>query len=132
MRKTNTLATIYTIILSIFLLTEGVWGLFSPVVFGVFTTNTIHAVIHIILGIIGFWVLTSGNSDMYCLFTGMLLLLVGIFRFVPGVGEWIVSLLNVNKEVAFFNIIVGLLSLMVAFQGKKSARNTNNMHRRAY
>jgi hypothetical protein len=35
------------------LLFEGIWGEFSDVVFGVLTTNRIHATIHILLGIVG-------------------------------------------------------------------------------
>ena len=34
----------YAIIIGLFLLVEGIWGLFSPVVFGVLTTNMTHAI----------------------------------------------------------------------------------------
>ncbi len=44
---------VFALLVGAFLLIEGVWGLTSPVVFGVLTTNTLHAIIHIVLGIVG-------------------------------------------------------------------------------
>ncbi|MBA2706269.1 MAG: DUF4383 domain-containing protein, partial [Gemmatimonadaceae bacterium] len=91
------------------------WGLFSPVVFGVLTTNTLHAIIHIGLGVTGIWTGMKGGSRQFCIFLGGLLLAVGVLRFVPGVGELIVSILNVNAAVAYLNIVVGIVALLVGF-----------------
>ena len=110
----------YAIIIGALLLVEGVWGLFSPVVFGVLTTNLTHAVIHILLGVAGIWTGWKGQARGYCLFLGALLLAVGILRFVPGVGEWVVSILNVNPAVAYVNIVIGIVSLMIAFLAGRS------------
>jgi hypothetical protein len=118
MKQTNSLAVIYTKILSTFLLIEGIWGLFSSVVFVILTTNIAHAVIHIILGIIGLG--ARRDPRVYCIFVGLLLLIVGVLRFVPGVGELIKNLLNVNKAVAYFNVIVGLLTLVMSSLAKKT------------
>jgi hypothetical protein len=118
MKQTNSLAVNYTKILSTFLLIEGIWGLFSNVVFGVLTTNIAHAIIHIILGIIGLG--ARRDPRVYCLFVGLLLLIVGILRFVPVVGELVKELLNVNKAVAYFNVIVGLLTLIMSSLAKKT------------
>jgi uncharacterized membrane protein len=106
-------------ILGVFLLIEGVWGMFSPVVFGVLTTNVAHAVIHILLGIAG---IVMGRGDMargYLMSVGGLLLLVGILFFVPIASEIILSILNVNVAVAWVNIIVGVICIAVATQGKE-------------
>lgn len=104
----------YTILIGAFLLVEGLWGLFSDVVFGVLTTNRIHAVIHILLGLIGIGLGWKGQVRGYCLFLGVLLLVVGILRFVPGVDRVIVELLNVNFAVAWVNIVIGIVSLVIA------------------
>ena len=107
-------------LLGAFLIIEGIWGLFSPVVFGVLSTNTLHAVIHIVLGVAG---ILAGRSDAargYLLGVGGLLVVVGILRFVPGASDLVVSLLNVNMAVAYFNIAVGLLSLLIAFTAPRS------------
>jgi len=43
---------VFALVLGVFLLIEGMWGLTTDVVFGVLTTNRIHAIIHIVLGLI--------------------------------------------------------------------------------
>jgi len=102
-------------LLGAFLLIEGIWGLMSPVVFGVLTTNIVHAVIHIFLGVLGLFAAPMRFSRGYLLGVGTLLLAVGILRFVPGASDLVVALLNVNVAVAYFNIIVGLASLAIGF-----------------
>jgi len=107
-------------LLGVFLLIEGCWGLFSPVVFGVLSTNRLHAVIHIVLGIVGIPAGRSGAARNYLLGVGALLAVVGVLRFVPGASDLVVSLLNVNFAVAYFNIAVGLISLLIGFSAPRS------------
>jgi len=107
-------------LLGVFLLIEGCWGLFSPVVFGVLSTNRLHAVIHIVLGIVGILAGRSGAARNYVLGVGALLAVVGILRFVPGASDLVVSLLNVNFAVAYFNIAVGLISLLIGFSAPRN------------
>jgi len=106
-------------ILGTFLLIEGVWGLFSPVVFGVLTTNTLHAVIHIVLGITGIALAARTAARGYLLGVGGLLAVVGVLYFVPGVSGLVVGLLNVNFAVACFNIVVGLACIAVAMSVRR-------------
>ncbi len=106
---------IFAIIIGIFLLVEGVWGEFSDVVFGALTTNRVHATIHILLGIIGIYTGLKGGSRAFLTFLGILLIVVGILYFVPVAGGLIVSILNVSTTVAYFNIAVGIVSLIVAY-----------------
>ena len=107
-------------IVGIFLLIEGVWGEFSDVVFGALTTNRTHATIHILLGIVGIYTGLKGGARGFLIFLGALLLAVGILRFIPGGGELVISLLNVNGAVAVFNIVVGIVSLVIAFSSRRS------------
>lgn len=111
---------IFAIVIGAFLLIEGIWGLTSPVVFGVLTTNLTHAVIHIVLGLIGIATGWRGQARAFCIFLGILLLAVGLLRFVPGASELIVSLLNVNLAVAWLNIVVGAVALLVSIAGGRS------------
>ena len=114
--RTSNRATVrntFAIVIGIFLLIEGGWGLFSPVVFGVLTTNVTHAIIHILLGAAGIGAGLAKKARGFCIFLGALLLAVGILRFVPGVGDLIVRILNVNEAVAFLNIAVGAVSLAI-------------------
>ncbi len=110
----RSIGSVYAMIVGAFLLIEGVWGLFSPVVFGVLTTNLTHAVIHIVLGIVGIWAGLKGRARGFLLFLGVLLLAVGVLWFVPGIRELIISILNVNQAVAIVNIVVGVLALLIA------------------
>lgn len=108
-------------LLGAFLIIEGIWGLFSPVVFGVLSTNTLHAMIHIVLGIAGVLAGRGGFVRNYLLGVGGLLVVVGILRFIPGASDLVVSLLNVNVAVAYFNIAVGLISLLIGFREPRTS-----------
>lgn len=108
-------------ILGAFLLIEGIWGLFSPIVFGVLSTNRLHAVIHIALGIAALVVAHRPAVRGYLLGVGGLLAVVGVCFFVPGVSGLVVGPLSVNFAVAVFNIVVGLLSIAIAL-GSRSER----------
>jgi len=119
MNRENGACGLFAILVGVFLLIEGVWGLFSPVVFGVFTTNTLHAVIHIALGVIGVWVGLKGGARKYCLFLGVLLVAVGALWFIPVVGSIITSLLNVNAAVAYLNLVVGAVALVLALAARR-------------
>jgi len=115
---------IFAILIGAFLLIEGIWGLTSEVVFGVLTTNRTHAIIHIVLGLIGIATGVRRQARGFCIFLGILLLAVGVLRFVPGASEIIVSILNVNIAVAWLNIVVGAVALLVSFGGHKSEIRT--------
>ncbi|MBA3882615.1 MAG: DUF4383 domain-containing protein [Chthoniobacterales bacterium] len=113
-------ADIFAIVIGAFLLIEGIWGLTSDVVFGVLTTNRTHAIIHIVLGLIGLFVGWKRTARGFCIFLGALLLAVGVLRFIPGAAELIVQLLNVNTAVAVLNILVGAVALLLAFAAPKT------------
>ena len=104
----------FATIIGVFLLIEGVWGFFSPVVFGVLTTNALHACIHVVLGLLGLYTGMKGGARSYSLYLGILLIAVGIMRFLPVLGDITVSLLNVNQAVAIFNVVVGAVAVMVS------------------
>ncbi|MBA2585939.1 MAG: DUF4383 domain-containing protein [Chthoniobacterales bacterium] len=110
----------FAVLIGAFLVLEGIWGLTSPVVFGVLTTNLTHAIIHIVLGIAGIATGWMGRARGFCIFLGILLLAVGVLRFVPGVGELIVRILNVNIAVAWVNMVVGTVALIVSFVPDRS------------
>ncbi len=109
-------------ILGVFLLIEGIWELFSPVVFGVLSGNVTHGIIHIVLGVLGLWTGTRGGARGFCIFIGLLLLVVGALWFVPSGHELIVRLLNVNQAVTFLNLIVGAIALLLGLFAARPAR----------
>src|SRR4051812_10142999 len=90
---------IFAIVLGIFLIIEGFWGLFSEVVFGFLTTNVLHAVIHLFLGFTGLYIGLRNHARKFSLYVGLLLLIVGVLYFIPAAGNLVVDLLNVNDAV---------------------------------
>ncbi len=110
----------FAIVIGAFLLIEGILGLTSDVVFGVLTTNLTHAIIHIALGVVGIATGWKRRARGFCIFVGILLLAVGVLRFVPGASELIVRLLNVNIAVAWVNIAIGAAALLITFAEKKA------------
>ncbi len=122
----QSISSIFAIFIGIFLLIEGIWGQFSDVVFEILTTNRFHATIHILLGLVGIWTGIKGGSRSFLKFLGMLLTTVGIMWFVPSLSELVVNILNVNQNVAVFNIIVGIISLIIAFTSPRVQEITSH------
>lgn len=124
MNREGGMSSPWSIAVGSFLIVEGAWGLMSPVVFGVLTTNTLHACIHIVLGIVGIVAGMRGGARGFSTFLGVLLIAVGILRFVPVASDIVVSLLNVNYAVAYFNIAVGVISLVIARTSRRETAVT--------
>ena len=114
MDRPDNVTSRFTLVAGLFLLIEGVWGLFSPVVYGVLTTNLPHAIIHGLLGAAGIWASRSGHARKWCLAVGSILLLVGILRLVPPTADLIMQLLAVNVPGAYVNIVIGILAIVMA------------------
>ena len=109
-----TLSRVLTLLIPLFLLSEGIWGLFRPVVFGVLTTNRAHAIIHILLGVGGLVAWKKGAVKGYFGFLGSLLIVVAFIWFVPAWRNMPRDLLNVNWAVAVLALVLGIVSLMIA------------------
>ena len=109
----------FAVVLSMFLLIEGVWGLMSNVVFGFLTTNTNHAIVHIVLGVLGLVAGVPRNPGLYNTLVGLLLIVSGVLYFVPGANAWLVNTCNMNSAVAFFNIGLGVVALLAATTSRR-------------
>jgi uncharacterized membrane protein HdeD (DUF308 family) len=112
----------YCIIIGALLLTQGIYNLADPPFLGVFTSNPLHAVIHILLGISGIWTGLRGGAYIFATSLGILLLTLGIFFFVHPLKGVLIDLFNVNAPVAWLNIIIGTVSLLVVVVGKRLSR----------
>ena len=124
MKKPLSAVNFFALILGVFLVIEGLWGMFSDVVFGIFTTNLLHAFIHIFLGVTGIYLGSRNKARKYALLTGILLLMVGVLYFVPGADAFVIKLLNVNDAVAYLNIIVGIIAILLAYENKVNILNS--------
>jgi hypothetical protein len=105
-----------------FLLIAGIWGLTSTTVFGVFTTNTTHAAIHLVLGVIGIVTGIRHRANGFCVFLSILLGLIGIVYFIPAGGTYVRQYLNVNAAVAYFNIVLAIVLAIVVAIGRQSRK----------
>jgi hypothetical protein len=119
-RRTGGAASGLAVVLGILLLIEGIWGLFSPVVFGVLSTNVLHACIHIILGGLALWAGPARHARGFLGFLGVLLVLVAVLWFIPATRSFIVDTLSVNRAVAIVNLVVGVLCLLVRSAGPRT------------
>ena len=112
----------FSLLVGCYLLITGVWGLFSPVVWGALSTNTLHAVIEIVVGATGIYVARlsrHGHPRMYCTFVGLLLLTVAALYLIPATHRLVSDLLAVNMAVAVANVLVGLMALGVRGMGSR-------------
>ena len=114
MTKPLNAVNIFAIVLGILLTIIGSLGLFNPLVFGLFSTNPLHAIIHLLLGVSGIYAGLRNHARNFSLFTGFLLLVVGLLFFVPASGQLLIKVLNLNMAVAIFNIIVGIVAVLFA------------------
>lgn len=130
MKKPLNAVNIFAIVLGIFLVIEGFWGMFSPIVFWVFTTNILHAVIHLVLGVTAIYLGSRNQARKFCIFTGILLLTVAILYFIPQADDLVIRLFNVNNAVAYLNIIVGIVAVLLALLTPKRIVPTNEKQHR--
>lgn len=114
MSKSRRPGTVATLLLSLFLLIEGGWGLIHPPAYGFLQTNLLRAAIHLVFGILGLIILRSGQVKGYLKLVGTIVLLVGLGYFLPVIGDIVRSLLAVDKNGALIDIALGVVSLLAA------------------
>ena len=119
MTRPFTIVDMFAILVGILLLLQGIWNLIDPPFLGIFTSNPLHAIIHVVLGIIGIWTGLRSGAYTFLIFLGILLLTVGLFFFVENARGLLIDLFNVNEAVAWLNIGIGALSLLAVIIGRK-------------
>lgn len=121
--KQNDRVSGFAAIVGVFLIIEGLWELFSPVVFGVLTSTPLHGAVHILLGLVGIFTALRGGARKFCIFLGALLLVVDLLWLIPPTNGLIVRLFNVNQPVAIMNLVVALISLALPLLSRQTAVN---------
>lgn len=114
MNKSQGPAAPFAMLAGAFYLADGIWGFFSPVTFGVLSTNTLHKIIHVLMGLTGLYASRTVFAQLWCTVVGSIVLPVGVLFFVPGIGGLLTSLFNLNQAVSILNIIAGITALAVA------------------
>ena len=113
------LPSAFAFVVGVFLVIEGLWGLFSPVVFGALTTSILHSVMHFVLGLAGIATGMQSRPSGFLIFLGVLLLTVGVMRFMPDTSAFVVRTLAVNQPVAMVHIVVGGVALALGLAARQ-------------
>lgn len=122
MKKPLRTLDFYCIIIGMILMVQGIYNLVDPPFLSLFTSNLLQAILYTLLGISGIWTGLRGGAYRFSISLGILLLSMGILYFIPPTGAVIADLLKINTPVAWLNIIIGTVSLLVPFLGKKLAQ----------
>lgn len=118
MLESGKINNIFSIAIGAFLLLVGIWGIYSDVIFNVWTTSITYAIIQIMFGVMGIILGLKKHAKGYCIFLGFLLIAVGVLRFVPAAVPYVIDAFNINEPAAYLNIVLGVLSLIAAYTGK--------------
>ena len=117
---TNLLSNAWAVVMGLFLFTAGLWGFYSESVFEILTTNTLHALIYILIGIAGLYFWSKADTRFFNIVVGIFLLVIGSLRFIPGPDQIVVNMLNVNYAAAYVNIVAGSLGIIIGMLSPKS------------
>lgn len=124
MRKLNFLK-VFSIMIGILFLLSGIWGFSSRIVFGMFTTNTLHAIFQIIIGCATIFFTSVGYCKPFLKILGSAMLLLGFGWFMGG-DQLLIQIFNSNRSFAFFNLFFGFLVLVLGITLKSAQSRQHN------
>ncbi len=102
------LTSLYTIIVCIFLLGAGGWGLISPVVFGVLSISIYKSVAFIILAVAGLVAGIRADVRSFNICAGIILCFTGMCWFIDK-AEVFVRVFHMNAVIAYLDITLGII-----------------------
>jgi len=111
MAKSNVQKT-YALVLGIVALLVGIWGLFTTTVL-IFGVNMPQSVVHIVAGACGIYVGTKGKGKGFNMWLGWISLVLALLGFVA--ASFMASFLGVNMATTWLHLVVGVVSLLVAY-----------------
>lgn len=103
-------------IIGIIVALAGIIGFFNNPVIGILETNTIQNVVYIILGLLILMSTMKGHM-MVTKIIGIIFAVLGILGFVLS-GDTVIGLVESTTNVNSFNLIVGIIMLIIAFMNK--------------
>ena len=105
----------YALVLGVVLLLVGIWGFFTESILGIFGVNAFQSVLHVIAGLFGLYVGTSGTGKGYNLTIGWIGIALGVLGYIPVIAGLLASLLNINLAISVLHLVIGVVSLLVAY-----------------
>ncbi|MEK6830719.1 MAG: DUF4383 domain-containing protein [Nanoarchaeota archaeon] len=113
---------IFALVLGIVLLLVGILGFINnPLVgeTGIFTTNTLQDVLHIIAGLAGLWIGIMGSGPGYNMTIGWIGILLGVLGFIPGASDLLLTYLNITQIITILHLVIGVIALGVYYMTDK-------------
>lgn len=89
---------------------------------GIFHVDAIHNIIHIVFGILAFWMGMSGEAGAknYFKLVGVVYGLVAVLGFFQGDSDMILGIFHNNMADTWLHIVLALIALYVGFSGGSS------------
>jgi len=109
----------YALVLGIVLSIVGILGFFTSSILNIFGINALQSILHLIAAAFGIYVGTKGQGRGYNLSIGWIGVILGILGFIPGIKDVLLNLLNINAGITWLHLVIGLVSLGVAYGVKK-------------
>ena len=111
---------LYAMVLGAVLALVGLLGFFmtSPL-FGLFGTNALHNVVHLVSGALGLWLCYKGSGRMFNQYFGIFYAAVAVLGFIPFTGDLLTSFLGVDSADNILHAAIGLVSLGVGYGVKE-------------
>jgi hypothetical protein len=94
---------------------------------GIFHVDAIHNIIHIVFGLLAFWMSMSGEmgAKNYFKVVGIVFGLIAILGFFQGDSEMLIGLFNNNMADTWLHIVMAVIALYVGFSGAGSTDSSS-------
>ncbi|MGV8142463.1 MAG: DUF4383 domain-containing protein [Candidatus Pacearchaeota archaeon] len=112
----------FALILGVVLLLVGILGFIdNPLVgdSGLFGTNTMQDVLHLIAGAFGIYVGTKGMGPGFNMTIGWIGIVLGVLGFIGPIADLFASLLNINTAITVLHLAIGVVCLLVYYGSSK-------------
>ena len=112
----------FALILGVVLLLVGVLGFIdNPLVGddGLFGTNPMQNVLHLIAGAFGVYVGTKGMGPGFNMTIGWIGIVLGVLGFIGPIADLFASLLNINTAITVLHLAIGVVCLIVYYGASK-------------
>ena len=106
-------------ILGVVLVILGVLGFFNNPVLGIFSVNTLHNIVNLVVGLLAIWAASSseGSARMFSQWFGVIFAIITILDFVA--VDFMVNLVNINMADKWLHLVLAVLFLWLGFGTKK-------------
>lgn len=112
----------FALILGVVLLLVGILGFINnPLVgdSGLFGTNTMQDILHLIAGAFGVYVGTKGMGPGFNMTIGWIGIVLGVLGFIGPIADLFASLLNINTAITVLHLAIGVVCLLVYYGASK-------------